>query len=75
MAMEISRQTKITAGALVGAVAIVLLSTVIFDLSLERAILLAPVLVVAFGIIVGLAVFWWKVALQQWRGDDSKRKS
>ena len=68
--MEISRQVKITVGAAVAAVAVVLLSTVVLHMSIERALLLAPVLVVASGIIVGLALFWGRVALQQWRGDD-----
>lgn len=69
-AVEISKQTKITAGALLVAVAIVLLATVAFDMSLERAVLLAPVLVASVGIAAGLIIFWGKVALQQWRGDD-----
>ena len=68
--MEISRQVKITVGAAVAAVAVVLLATVVLHMSIERALLLAPVLVVASGIIVGLALFWGRVALQQWRGDD-----
>ena len=72
--MEISRQTKITFGATAAAVAIVLLATVVFDLSIERAILLAPVLVAAVGIIAGLAIFWGRVALHQWRGDDRQPK-
>ena len=68
--MEISRQVKITVGAAVAAVAVVLLATVVLHMSIERALLLAPVLVVASGILVGLALFWGRVALQQWRGDD-----
>ena len=72
--MEISRQVKITVGAAVAAVAVVLLSTVVLHMSIERALLLAPVLVVASGIIVGLALFWGRVALHQWRGDDRQPK-
>ncbi len=68
--MVISKQTKITAAALVAAILLVLLSKVIFDISLQRAILLAPVLVISFGIVAGLIVFWGKVALQHWRGND-----
>ena len=68
--MVISKQTKITAAALVAAILLVLLSKVIFDISLERAILLAPVFVISFGIVAGLIVFWGKVALQHWRGND-----
>jgi hypothetical protein len=70
--MEISKQTKITVGATVAAVAIVLLATVAFDMSIERAVLLAPVLVASVGIAAGLVIFWGKVALHQWRGDDRR---
>ena len=72
--MEISRQTKITIGATAAAVASVLLGKVVFDLSIERAVLLAPVLVAAVGIVAGLAIFWSRVAFHQWRGDDRQPK-
>ncbi len=50
--------------------ALVLLAVVVFELSLERAAVLAPVLVVVFGAAAGLAVLWTKVgweALQRRR--------
>ncbi len=68
--MVVTKQTKITAAALVAAILLVLLAKVIFDISLARAILLAPVIVLSFGVVAGLVVFWGKVALQQWRGED-----
>ena len=50
--------------------ALVLLAVGVFELSLERAAILAPVLVVVFGAAAGLVVLWMKVgweALQRRR--------
>ena len=50
--------------------ALVLIAVVVFELSLERAAILAPVLVVVFGAAAGLVVLWTKVgweALQRQR--------
>jgi amino acid transporter len=50
--------------------ALVLLAVGVFELSLERAAILAPVLVVVFGAAAGLVVLWTKVgweALQRQR--------
>jgi amino acid transporter len=50
--------------------ALVLLAVGVFELSLERAAILAPVLVVIFGAAAGLIVLWTKVgweALQRQR--------
>jgi hypothetical protein len=50
--------------------ALVLLAVGVFELSLERAAILAPVLVVVFGAAAGLIVLWTKVgweALQRRR--------
>jgi hypothetical protein len=41
--------------------ALVLLAVGVFELSLERAAILAPVLVVVFGAAAGLVVLWTKV--------------
>jgi hypothetical protein len=49
---------------------LVLLAVGVFELSLERAAILAPVLVVVFGAAAGLVVLWTKVgweALQRRR--------
>ena len=49
---------------------LVLLVVWIFEVSLERAAVLAPVIVVAFGAVAGIAVLWAKVgweALQRHR--------
>lgn len=69
--MQLSRQAKVTIGATAAAVAIVLISAYAFELSLERAVLLAPVLVIGFGVVAGLCIFWAKVALMHIRGDDT----
>jgi thiol:disulfide interchange protein len=50
--------------------ALVLVAVGVFELSLERAAILAPVLVVIFGAATGLVVLWTKVgweALQRQR--------
>jgi hypothetical protein len=49
--------------------AIVLVTVWVTDLSFQRAILLAPVLVIGLGAAAGLAVFWGRV------GWDSLRRS
>ena len=41
--------------------ALVLVAVVVFELSLERAAVLAPVLVVVFGAAAGLVVLWTKI--------------
>jgi len=46
---------------------LVLLSAWIFELPLERAALLAPVLVVGVAAIAGLFVLWGRVAWEQYR--------
>jgi hypothetical protein len=47
--------------------ALVLLVVWIFELSLERAAVLAPVIVVAFGAAAGLVVLWAKVGWEALR--------
>lgn len=54
-----------------GVAAIVLVAAAATDLSLGRAALLAPVLVVGIGAVAGLAVFWGRVAAQNLR--EAKR--
>lgn len=46
----------------------------LFELKAERAIALAPVIVVAFGAVAGLLVLWTKVALQHLRERDASRR-
>lgn len=46
---------------------LVLLAVWLFELSLERAAVLAPVLVVVFGAAAGLAVLWAKVGWEALR--------
>jgi hypothetical protein len=60
--------TRLVAAA--GAVtALVLLVVWLTDLSLQRAVLLAPVLVIGIGAVAGLVVFWGRI------GWDSLRRS
>jgi hypothetical protein len=54
--------------SLVVCAAVTVLAAVLFDLSWQRAILLAPAIVIAFGAIAGLIVLWTRVALQDIRG-------
>ena len=53
--------------ASVAVTALVLLSAWIFGLPLERAALLAPVLVVGFAAVAGLLVLWGRVGWEQYR--------
>ena len=53
--------------ASVAVTALVLLSSWIFELPLERAALLAPVLVVGFAAAAGLVVLWGRVGWEQYR--------
>jgi hypothetical protein len=48
--------------ASVGVTGLVLLAVWVTDLSFERAVLLAPVLVLGVAALAGLAVFWGRVA-------------
>jgi hypothetical protein len=50
-----------------GVTAIVLLTVWLTDLSFQRAILLAPVLVIGVGAAAGLFVFWGRVGLDSLR--------
>jgi hypothetical protein len=47
--------------------ALVVLAVWLTDLSFERAILLAPVLVIGVAAAAGLLVFWGRVALESWQ--------
>jgi amino acid transporter len=63
-----SMRAAVASGLVTGA--LVLVAVGVFELSLERAAILAPVLVVVFGAAAGLVVLWTKVgweALQRRR--------
>ncbi len=51
----------------VATAAVVLLAVLVFDLRLERAAVLAPVLVVVAGALAGLLVLWSKVGWESLR--------
>ena len=55
------------AAASVSVTVLVLLSAWIFELPLERAVLLAPVIVVGVAAVAGLAVLWGRVGWEQYR--------
>jgi hypothetical protein len=50
-----------------GSLAVVALAALVFGLSLERATLLAPAIVICIGGAAGLVVLWGKAALEPWR--------
>jgi hypothetical protein len=37
-------------------------ATAVYDISIESALVLAPVFVIGLGLVAGLAVIWWKAA-------------
>ena len=47
---------------------LVALAAWLLELTLERAVLLAPVLVLGAGALVGLGILWTRVALESLRG-------
>lgn len=53
--------------ALLAVVAMVAVTAVLMDWPLERAVYLAPVIVVGFAAVAGLLILWGKVAIQQLR--------
>jgi preprotein translocase subunit Sec61beta len=61
----VSPRAVIVSGA--ATTALVLLAVWLFELSLDRAAVLAPVLVVVFGAAAGLVVLWAKVGWESLR--------
>lgn len=55
-------------------VALVALATVVLDLSFSRAALLAPVIVLSAGAVVGLLVLWGKAAFEPLRGRHGRER-
>jgi hypothetical protein len=58
---------KLAVGSALACVAAVALTAFVFDLKLERAIVLAPVIVVCLGALIGLFVLWTRVAWESLR--------
>jgi uncharacterized membrane protein YidH (DUF202 family) len=56
------------AAASVAVTALVLVTVWVTDLSFQRAILLAPVLVIGVAAVAGLLVFWGRVGWQSFSG-------
>jgi hypothetical protein len=61
----------VTAAAAV--TALILLAVVLTDLSFQRAILLAPVLVIGVAAAAGLVVFWARVGWESFQASSHKR--
>jgi hypothetical protein len=61
--------TRIVAAS-VGVTALVVLAVWLTDLSFQRAILLAPVLVVGVAAVAGLLVFWGRVGWESYRSSS-----
>jgi hypothetical protein len=59
--------------ATVAVTALVLLAVALTDLSFERAILLAPVLVIGVAAVAGLFVFWGRVGWESFQASSHKR--
>lgn len=68
--MKLTRQTKLIIGMSAFVVLVVVLASIVLDMSIERALLLAPLLVVTVLALAGLVLFWGKVAITQIRGQD-----
>jgi branched-subunit amino acid ABC-type transport system permease component len=58
---------KLVAGSAVACACVVALAAFLFDLKLERAIVLAPVIVLAVGAAAALVVLWTRVAVESLR--------
>jgi integral membrane sensor domain MASE1 len=61
------------AAASVAVTALVVVAVWLTDLSFERAILLAPVLVIGVGAVAGLLVFWGRVGWESFRNSRRPR--
>ena len=61
------------AAASAAVTALVLATVWVTDLSMERAILLAPVLVIGVAALAGLLVFWGRVGWESFRGARRRR--
>jgi hypothetical protein len=61
------------AAASVGVTALVLVTVWLTDLSLQRAILLAPVLVIGIAAVAGVFVFWGRVGWESFRASPRRR--
>ncbi len=64
-----STKAALISGAVTGA--LVLLVVYVFEVSIDRAAVLAPVIVVAFGAAAGLVVLWAKVG---WESLQRRRR-
>lgn len=68
-------RTSLIAASCAVSVGLIFLVSWWFDMSLGRAVVLAPVIVVSFGALAGLIVLWTRVALdpvlRRRRGEDS----
>lgn len=59
--------------ASIAVTAVVVMAVWVTDLSFERAVLLAPVLVIGLGAVAGLVVFWGRVGWESLRRSQHPR--
>jgi hypothetical protein len=64
---------QVLLGSALASLALVALATVLLDLSFSRAALLAPVIVISAGAVVGLLLLWGKAALEPLRARRRRR--
>ncbi len=62
---------RLLLGSALACAVVTLATALIFDMSLERAVVLAPVIVVTFGATIGLGVLWAKVIWESTKGRRS----
>jgi hypothetical protein len=65
---------RVVIGAVIAAVGAALIGHYALDLTLERAFVLAPLLVVCFGAAIGLLVLWTRVVLDSLRRSRHPRR-
>ena len=67
-------RVRVVAAALVAVSALVVLTAWLFRMPLEEALVAAPIIVVAAAALVGLVLFWTKVAYESLRRQRHARR-
>jgi hypothetical protein len=67
-------RARVVLGAVAAAVGAALVGHWLFGLKLERAFVLAPLLVVCFGAVAGLVVLWSRVVVESLRRSEHPRR-
>ena len=66
-------RTRWVLASSLGSLGLALLVSEYYDLSLERAALLAPVIVLSFAAVAGLVLLWGRIALESLRPGRRRR--